>query len=458
MKGIRSLLAWIQRFSLLRNSIYIIGTGTATSVLGYFFWILAAHLYTASAVGLGSALISAMTLAALLANMGMGPTLVQLLPGRKNGTAWSLTVNAGLITGIVAGLLVGIIAVMALPLFSSQFSIIILHPGYALAFILSIPLMSVSTLLDQTFVAERATQHMLIRNALVALLKIPLVALPVLLLAPAGGSGIFLAAVLAMAIALIPAFAVQVPRLGRDYRLALRGIAGQIRSMLSALTGNYFINLGGQAAGYLLPVFVLVRLSAADNAYYYTATRVGDFLLVGSAAVATSLFAEGSHAAGDLAHKVRSSAKIIAFILAPGMLLCFLGGYYILLVFGQSYAAHGAIVLRIEAISAVPDAITSVYVSVLRVHQRLRAAALLNLGMAGVMLVLAWLLLPLLGIAAVPVAVLIGEGSGSVAAAIDALLARHRRHIVPAMAPGSVTEHQATEDTDDIMRKIAQGD
>src|SRR5579884_3166627 len=171
MKGIRSLLAWIQRFSLLRNSIYIIGTGTATSVLGYFFWILAAHLYTASAVGLGSALISAMTLAALLANMGMGPTLVQLLPGRKNGTAWSLTVNAGLITGIVAGLLVGIIAVMALPLFSSQFSIIILHPGYALAFILSIPLMSVSTLLDQTFVAERATQHMLIRNALVALLK-----------------------------------------------------------------------------------------------------------------------------------------------------------------------------------------------------------------------------------------------------------------------------------------------
>jgi len=243
-----------------------------------------------------------------------------------------------------------------------------------------------------------------------------------------------------------------------DYRLALRGIAGQIRSMLSALTGNYFINLGGQAAGYLLPVFVLVRLSAADNAYYYTATRVGDFLLVGSAAVATSLFAEGSHAAGDLAHKVRSSAKIIAFILAPGMLLCFLGGYYILLVFGQSYAAHGAIVLRIEAISAVPDAITSVYVSVLRVHQRLRAAALLNLGMAGVMLVLAWLLLPLLGIAAVPVAVLIGEGSGSVAAAIDALLARHRRHIVPAMAPGSVTEHQATEDTDDIMRKIAQGD
>src|SRR5579875_2860498 len=456
MKGIQSLLAWIQRFSLLRNSIYIIGTGTVTSVLGYFFWILAAHLYTPSAVGLGSALISAMTLAALLANMGMGPTLVQRLPLREKGAAWSLTLNAGLVTGIVAGLFVGIIAVMALPLFSSQFFTIVSHPGYTVAFILSIPLMSISTLLDQTFASEHATQHMLIRNALVALFKIPLAALPVLLLAPAGGFGIFLAAVLAMAIVLIPAFVAQVPGLDRDYCLALRGMAGQVRSMFSALTGNYFINLGGQAAGYLLPVFVLVRLSAADNAYYYTATRVGDFLLAGSAAVATSLFAEGSHAAGDLTHKVRSSAKIIAFILAPGMLLCFLGGYSILLVFGQSYAAHGAIVLRIETISAVPDAITSVYVSVLRVHRRLRAAALLNLGMAGVMLVLAWLLLPLLGIAAVPVAVLLGESCGSVAAGIDILLARHRRLIVAAMAPGSGAEHQ--EDSRDVVGRSAQGD
>ncbi len=419
-----SLLQRLQNHSLLRNSVYIIGTGTATSVLGYFFWILAAHLYSANDVGLGSALISAISLSSILANLGMGSTLVQTLPRRKAGYPWSLSLNAGLATGLVAGLLIGIITTLALPLLSQQFAIVGHNAAYVLIFILGTPIMTISTLLDQAFIAERAAHHMLVRNAVVAILKIPLLVVPVLLLPRIGGFGIFLAVVIAMAIALVAAIAVQIPRLGRDYCLALRGIVGQVRSMLSALTGNYFINLGGQTAGYLMPVFVLIRLSPTDNAYYYTATRVGDFLLVGSAAVATSLFAEGSHASHDLSRKVSASAKIIAMILGPGMLVCFFGGYYILLVFGQSYASHGAIVLRIEAISAIPDAITNIYVSVLRVHNRLRFAALLNLGMATLMLVLAWILLPVLGIAAIPAAVLIAETSGSAAAGVDMLRAR----------------------------------
>lgn len=412
--------------SLLRNSVYIMGTNAATGVLGYLFWILAARLYPPYDVGLGSALISAMSLAAIFANLGMGATLVQTLPRRETGKAWSLTLNAGLATGIVAGLLSGTIVAVALPLFSPRFSIVESQLIYAFAFMAGVPIMTVSTLLDQTFIAERRAHNMLIRNATVAVLKIPLLVLPTMLLLHAGALGVFSAGVLAMAIALVGGMLLLVPRLGRRYSLTTRGIVGQVRSMLSLLTGNYFIGLGGLASQYLSPVIVAIRLSPADNAYFYATLRVSEFVLMGSAAVAASLFAEGSHAADSLPRKVRSSARIISMILCPGILICFLGGHYILSVFGPGYAQHGLLLLRVDAIAAAPDAITTVYVNVLRVQRRMRFAALLNLGMATTTITLTWILLPVLGIAGQGVAYLIAMAAGSLVAGIDAF--RLRRH------------------------------
>ena len=427
----RSLVSRLHSNSLLRNSIYIMGTGVATSVAGYFYWIIAAHTYLPADVGLASALISVMTLASTLANLGIGSTLVERLPRREAGYAWSLTLNAGLATGLLAGLLTGAITVVILPLFSPQFAIVENHGGYVFALVVGVPIMTVSILLDQAFIAERAAHNMLMRNAAVALLKIPLMVLAVVLLAHVGALGILLSGVLAMAVVLIGGL-VLVTRLGRAYRVAVRGIVGQVRSMLSSLTGHYFINLGGLVSMQLLPVFVTIRLSATDNAYFYTTSKLGDFFLSASAAVAVSLFAEGSHAAEDLPRKLRSSVVIIGILLVPTMLFCFLGGYYLLLVFGPNYAQHGLTVLRIDVVSTVPDAITSVYISVLRVQKRLRRAAVLNLGMASLTLVLAWILLPPLNIAGASWAYLIAQSVGSLAAFADMISVRRSRRLMAA--------------------------
>lgn len=425
-------LLWhrLREHSLLRNSIYIIGTSIATSVLGYFFWILAAHLYSAYEVGLGAALISAMTLAAVCANLGVGSALIQTLPLRKAGSEWSLTFNAGLAVVTIASMLSGTIMLIALPLVSKQFAIVGNHIVYAIFFFAGVPLIAISTVLDQVFIAERTAQHMLVRNASVSALKIPLMILPAVLLAGVGvgALAIFGSGVLAMAIMLIASMLLLVPRLGRAYRFfAARGIVGQVRAMLSSLTGNYFINLGGLAMAYLLPIVVSIRLSPEDNAYYYTTTSVSTFILMGAAAVSTSLFAEGSHAGGGLQRKVRSSIQIIALMLGPEIVICLLFGRYILSVFGTSYAQHGLLLLRIDAISSIPDAITSVYVSVLRVQRRLHIAALLNLSTTAVTVILSWILLPMIGIAGQGLAYLIAAGAGSLVAGIDYFLSIRRR-------------------------------
>ena len=417
--------------SLLRNSIYIMATGVATSAFGYIYWIVAAHIYSAYDVGLASALISVMTLTSALSNLGIGSALVQMLPRQQTGYAWSLTLNAGLVTGTLAGLLAGAIVVVALPLLSSQFAIVGHHAGYILALVAGVPLITLSVLLDQAFVAERTAHYMLLRNTAFAVLKIPLMVFPVLLVilerseGSADALGIFSSWVLAGAVTLIGGLLL-VSRLGRAYCLALRGMVGQVRSMLSSLAGHHFINLGGMVPMFLLPVFVTMRLSATDNAYFYTAMRLGDFFFMASSAVAVSLFAEGSHVANDLQRKVRSSAVIIGILLCPAMLICFLGGRYILLLFGPDYAQHGLALLIILTIAAVPDAVTNVYVSVLRVHGRLRHAALLNLGMALLTLALAWMLLPTLGIVGAGWALLIAQSAGSLVAGVDVIRIRHR--------------------------------
>src|SRR5918911_1855232 len=421
------------RDSLLRNSAYIMATTVATSLLGYLYWIVAAHTYAAHDIGLAAALTSTMTLASILSSQGIGWTLIQLLPGRPAGRDWSLTLNAGLATGLLTGLCAAVSGVVALPLFTSQLAIVVHDTAYASAFVAGVALTTIGSLVDYVFMAERATDNMLVRNVILAAIKIPLLLLP-LLLAQAGTFGIFGTWVLSTAIGALAGMAL-VRRLRRSYRPAMRGTRGQVRAMLSSLAGNHGITVGGLAPMYLLPLFVTARLSATDNAYFYVTWRLAGLALMVSAAVAASLAAEGSHARHDLLRTARSSILLIAVLLGPAMLLFLSGGHYIMAPFGPGYAHHGQFPLLLLVISAVPDAITNVYVAVLRVQQRLRHAALLNLGMAGLTLGLAWVLLPQLGIAGAGLAWLSAQVAGSIAIALHVMVVDRWSKIVTLAGP-----------------------
>lgn len=414
-QSVKSLLDRLRRNPLLVNTIYIMGTTVITAGIGYFYWIIATHTYSPHDVGLASALIGAMMLFSMLSNPGIHSTFVQLLPRREPGYQWSLTVNAGMVSGALTGLLASCVLTIALPLFSPAFAIVTRQPVYAFAMIVGVPLATLSILLDYIFVAERVARGMLLRNVAFAGLKIPLLVLP-LLLTGIGALGIFSSWILASGISFIVTALILVPRLNRRYYLAVRGVVGEVRSMLPSLGWQHLINLGATAPAYLLPVLVTARLSAIDNAYFYTAWMVSSVFYMIGPAVATSLFAEGSHQLDDLPRKVRSCCVIITVFLVPAMLACLLGERFILSLFGTSYVVHGTLLLTILVASAPPDAIVSIYVAVLRVQGRLGIAALLNLGMALLTLTVAWALLPRWGIAGAGWACLIAPVGGSLVA------------------------------------------
>jgi O-antigen/teichoic acid export membrane protein len=106
-------------------------------------------------------------------------------------------------------------------------------------------------------------------------------------------------------------------------------------------------------------------------------------------------------------------------ILVPCVVGVLIFGGALLSAFGQAYEHHALGLLRIVLLASIPDAVTNVYVSVLRVRGRLAVAAALNLGMGSGIIALSWALLPVLGINAVGWAFLSMQLCGSVFVAID---------------------------------------
>ena len=71
---------------LYRNAIYLMLSIGVMAVLGFFFWIINARLYSAEQVGIGTTLISVMTLISSFSILGLDNGIIRYLPTseRKN--------------------------------------------------------------------------------------------------------------------------------------------------------------------------------------------------------------------------------------------------------------------------------------------------------------------------------------------------------------------------------------
>jgi hypothetical protein len=65
---------------LYSNAFYLMLNTGVMAVFGFFFWIVVARFYTEAEVGLGSAIISAMSLISIMGLVGLNISLVRFLP------------------------------------------------------------------------------------------------------------------------------------------------------------------------------------------------------------------------------------------------------------------------------------------------------------------------------------------------------------------------------------------
>src|SRR4051812_22466809 len=86
----KSLRLFIRKFLKLRhdplymNSIFMMGSTAMVSGSGFFFWMIATHLYHDSQVGLATALVSTIGFIMSLSILGFNYSIIRFLPKSKN--------------------------------------------------------------------------------------------------------------------------------------------------------------------------------------------------------------------------------------------------------------------------------------------------------------------------------------------------------------------------------------
>jgi O-antigen/teichoic acid export membrane protein len=421
--------------SLVRNSIYLMASTVVTAGLGYVFWAIAAHAFTRQEVGIGSAVISLCSTAALLTYLGSSAMLIERLPASECSSEWTtVLVRVCLITAGVTA----VVTVAAVPLllashdyhffFSTAPPIVVAVVGAAA--------WTLVNLLGAAFIAARRAGRLLSIQTLISAAKV-LIILP-LAAAGVGAAGIVEAWVASALLGVGVGAAWLVPRMGLGRRPGLRprrraavtpefrlhqyrrprhrrNLAPPSADSVRHLLGQHLTSVGGAVTPLVLPVLVVLRLGVTLNAYFYITWMMGAVFFMISPSVASAVFAEGVRARSDLRGVVAKALRVIAAMLAPAMAVMIVGGRLILGLFGHSYAAAGYGLLILLAISALPDAVSNVAVVICRVTRRLGYSVILNLGILVTTLVGAWVLMPSLGIVGVGVAWLGAQTVGAIA-------------------------------------------
>jgi O-antigen/teichoic acid export membrane protein len=145
-----------------------------------------------------------------------------------------------------------------------------------------------------------------------------------------------------------------------------------LRQVLAFTGAEHVASLLWRVATLVLPLVVLGRLGAAAGAHHYLADQVAYGLFLLSSNVGDALVATGSRGEAPLAEVVRGAARQVALLLVPGVLAVVALAPHVMGAFGPGYRAEGTTLLRLLAVAAVPNAVTTLVIGAAHVRRRLR--------------------------------------------------------------------------------------
>jgi O-antigen/teichoic acid export membrane protein len=352
---------------LYRNAYYLLASIIVTSLLGFVFWMLAARLYPVGDVGLASAGISAMSLLAIIAEPGLGASLIRFLPkAGKNSVGFinsSITVS-GLFSLVIAGVFIAGIGLWspALAFLRDNVQNVALFLGFTVAW-------TVYNLVDQTFMAVSSAGSILIKNTVSDGIKLVFVAV---FAALSGGLGILVSTGLGVVIGVLLAVLWLLPRAHPGYRFMPTFKRHFTRETLAFSAGNYLAGLLWVAPTMFLPLLVVNTMGGEMNAYFFVAWSIASLVYAIPRSFSQSLFAEGSAREESLLHDAKRTLVYCLLIFLPVFGIVFLLGGRILLVFGKEYSENAKTLLWLLTLSAVPVSINYIFIAIMRVRKEIK--------------------------------------------------------------------------------------
>ena len=314
----RKRLKQLLDIPLYSNAFYLMLNSGVTSLLGFFFWIVVARFYTEAEVGYSSAIISAISLLAVVSLVGLNSSVIRFLPladRPQKMINFGFTIS-GLISLVAAGIFIA-----GLGLWSPALSFIRQNAVFCSAFILFALLWTLSALIDAAFIASRRAGFVLSKNTIFSLLKIPL---PILFVLFFHTFGIVASWAAAVAVSTALSLFMFLPKVLNHYKPVPTLKPGPIKGMWQYSGGYYLSNLLSAAPALILPIMVVNLISAESNAYFYVAWMIAGLLFAIPIAVSQSLFAEGSHFEDKLRENVMKSLKFTFLLLIPAVIVIIL--------------------------------------------------------------------------------------------------------------------------------------
>jgi O-antigen/teichoic acid export membrane protein len=328
--------------SLLRNSAMLVLAAIELSFGGFLFWQLATHLFSPAEVGRAGVLISASTLIATLALLGMNSSLVRFLGEWPDPAR---TVNSGSMLVAIAAA-VGALG-YALGAAALAPDLAVGGAGPVVAFVLLTVGAAISMYNDNLFVAVRRSGFVLGRTTLVVVLRM---VLPLALLS-AGAYGLFVAYWVAVAVPMLAYLVVMSRRLGLPPRFELD--VRRLKAMWRYAAGYYVASTILTVPALTMPILVAHQLDTEQAAYFYITSLLAGVLMFVPQSVARSLFAEVNHDPSELRRLLLRVASVTAATQLPLLLALIGAGRFVLGLFGPTYAQAYPVLVLLGLAAAV---------------------------------------------------------------------------------------------------------
>jgi len=330
-KTIFKFYNYLTNDSLYRNSIYLMLSTGVMAGFGFFFWIINARLYSAEQVGIGTTLISVITLISSFSLLGLGNSLIKYLPAsdKKNKK-----INTSFTLVGLTSIFISIFFLVFLKTFSPRLLFVRESIIFSLLFILFIVFSSLDIISENVFIAYRSSKFVLIKNTISSIVKL---ILPIFLVT-LGAYGI----VVSMGIAMSVAFLVSLVFLIVHFNYSPKPIIDRIvvKRMTKFSLGNYIAGFIGGLPAMVLPILITNSIGAKFSAYFYIDMMIANLLYIIPMATSQSLFAEGSYSETELKVHLKKTIKIIFFFFLPANIITLLFEKYIFLAFVKEYSSE----------------------------------------------------------------------------------------------------------------------
>jgi O-antigen/teichoic acid export membrane protein len=387
---------------LFYNAWYLLGINLFPAFVGFLFWTFASKLYTTNEVGLASVIISAASFISWMAGLGTNIGLIRFLPGAVDPRRM---INSVLNLNLILSALCGGVFLLGIPLWAAHVGPVLNDVFLSAVFLIFVAASTLGTSIRDCFVAYRQSNYAFLYTLTSNLLRV------LLLFAGLhfGATGLVGSVAFSFLLAYLTCTFILFPRVSPGFGRSFQMDWSDLKSLLPFSGSNYLAMLILQMTQTIIPLLTFELLGAQANAYSYIALMLGTLSTGPGIALSMSAFAEGSNNY-EQSHKILSRALYLSL---PITIVCSailaIGAPWFLAWFGEDYARAGSDLLRWLSFAGPFIIVSQLYFTYLRLQKKNALLVFWNCILMASTLVIAYLLMPMIGILANAFGILAGN-------------------------------------------------